>query len=82
MSVIRCSAGLSLPRANSSNQSSAQLNVVSFGQRNWAPVIPKLELPSADPPSVVAGGYCVFGLVATLTASRLRVTSPADALCP
>jgi hypothetical protein len=36
VSLTRCSAGFWLPRAKSSNQSSAQLKSSSFGQRNCA----------------------------------------------
>ena len=46
-----------------------ELAGTQFGNWHWAQVMPGLGLPSADPPSVVAGGYCTFALVATWLAS-------------
>src|SRR6185436_9876649 len=35
-----------------------------FGTWEWASVQPWLNVPSANPPSVAAGGYCVFTFAA------------------
>ncbi len=32
----------------------------SFGNWNWLPVAPWTHIPSGNPPSVIAGGYCVI----------------------
>lgn len=42
---------------------------VRFGTWHWAPVMPGLGIPSGDPPSLIAGGYCSFALVATWLAA-------------
>ena len=46
-----------------------ELAGVRFGDWRWAPVMPGFGLPSGDPPSLIAGGYCSFGVVATALAS-------------
>ncbi|MDB4998007.1 MAG: hypothetical protein JWM74_5439 [Myxococcaceae bacterium] len=38
---------------------------VRYGTWHWSAVVPGLRLPSADPPSLIAGGYCAFAVVAT-----------------
>ncbi len=52
---------------------------VRLGNWHWAPVMPGLGIPSGDPPSLIAGGYCSFALVAVLLDGLLfrarRVTS-------
>ena len=47
----------------------------SFGNWAWTPVAPWTHIPSGNPPSVIAGGYCVIDasvLLALRVASRLR----------
>ena len=54
-----------------------------FDTWEWAPVMPWLQVPSANPPSAAAGGYCTFTLAA-LGLARLaqhfftRARSPAQ----
>ena len=38
---------------------------VAFGNWTWARTVPGLGLSSSDPPSLIAGGYCMFAVVAT-----------------
>lgn len=45
------------------------------GTWHWAPAIPGLGLASGDPPSIVAGGYCLFGLVASLVTGHRPAAS-------
>jgi hypothetical protein len=45
---------------------------VRFGVWHWSAVMPGLSVPSGDPPSLIAGGYCFFGVVAQALA-RLHV---------
>jgi hypothetical protein len=62
----------------------------SFGNWYWVPVAPWTHIPSGNPPSVIAGGYCVIdasvlavlrvyreGLKTIMT--RIRITSPPKA---
>ncbi len=57
----------------------------SFGNWYWVPVAPWTHIPSGNPPSVIAGGYCVIDasvLVAPRFARRVNsadVVSPASA---
>jgi len=44
---------------------------VHLGTWHWAAVMPGLGVPSGDPPSLIAGGYCFFGEVA-LALTSLR----------
>ncbi len=47
----------------------------SFGNWAWMPVAPWTHIPSGNPPSVIAGGYCVIDasvLLALRTASWIR----------
>ncbi len=48
---------------------------VRYGTWHWSAVVPGLALPSADPPSLIAGGYCAFAVVATWLA-RVSRRSP------
>lgn len=53
------------------------------GDWHWAPQVPGLGLASADPPSAVAGGYCLFALVAHAVVARVPAradAAPADPL--
>jgi hypothetical protein len=45
---------------------------VRFGNWTWASTVPGLGMPSADPPSLIAGGYCGFAVAATWLAARAR----------
>jgi len=49
-----------------------------FGNWAWAAAAPVIHLPSGNPPSVIAGGYCVLDAVVSKAASFL----PAGALFP
>jgi hypothetical protein len=47
----------------------------SFGNWAWLPVAPWTHIPSGNPPSVIAGGYCVIDasvLLVMRATSRLR----------
>jgi len=58
----------------------------SFGNWRWADTAPYLLIPAGNPPSVIAGGYCVIDGTVLLAASalarlpRLRLRSPEPAL--
>ena len=43
----------------------------SFGNWRWAATAPYLLFPSGNPPSVIAGGYCVIDGTVLLLAARL-----------
>jgi hypothetical protein len=46
----------------------------SFGDWTWMPVAPWTLIPSGNPPSVIAGGYCVIdGTVLVVTALAYRL---------
>jgi hypothetical protein len=47
---------------------------VRLGTWHWAPVFPYLGVTSGDPPSLIAGGYCSFAVVA-VQLDRLLVRS-------
>jgi hypothetical protein len=47
-----------------------------MGNWSWSPLMPLLALPSGDPPSVVAGGYCFFALIAEEIEQRLPGRGP------
>lgn len=52
-----------------------------FHTWHWAPVLPWLELPAANPPSGAAGGYCWFAVLASgllMLARRLPVLRRLD----
>jgi len=49
-----------------------------FGNWAWATAAPVIHLPSGNPPSVIAGGYCVLDAVVSKAASFL----PAGLLVP
>jgi len=55
-----------------------------FGDWTWLPAAPWTHLPSGNPPSAIAGGYCVIdGSVALLMALLLRLrVLPAPRLAP
>lgn len=40
-----------------------ELGGVALGTWHWARVVPVLGFTAGDPPSLVAGGYCTFGVV-------------------
>jgi hypothetical protein len=40
-----------------------------FGNWAWAAATPVIHLPSGNPPSVIAGGYCVLDAVVSKAAS-------------
>jgi hypothetical protein len=42
-----------------------------FGNWAWAAAAPVIHLPSGNPPSVIAGGYCVLDAVVSKAASFL-----------
>jgi len=42
-----------------------------FGNWRWAATAPYLLFPSGNPPSVIAGGYCIIDGTVLLLASRL-----------
>lgn len=61
----------------------------SFGNWRWAPVAPYINVAAGNPPSVIAGGYCVIdGSVLVLLIALGRLTGlfrrepPAPALAP
>jgi hypothetical protein len=51
----------------------AELELVGtgFGNWAWATAAPVIDLPAANPPSVIAGGYCVLDAVVSRAASFL-----------
>ena len=51
---------------------------VSLGVWHWAPMMPMLGLPSADPPSAVAGGYCFFGFLGAACVDGWRMFQARD----
>jgi hypothetical protein len=53
---------------------------VLFGNWHWAAEMPYLGVPSADPPSLIAGGYCSFAEVAVILASWRWLGAPAKAV--
>ena len=55
--------------------SGIELLGTALGTWHWASEVPGLGVPSADPPSVVAGGYCVFGLAASLLGQGIARSS-------
>jgi hypothetical protein len=42
-----------------------------FGNWTWAAAAPVIHLPAGNPPSVIAGGYCILDAVVTKAASLL-----------
>ena len=52
---------------------------VHLGTWHWAAVMPGLGVPSGDPPSLIAGGYCFFGEVALWLATLRLSARPAVA---
>jgi hypothetical protein len=57
----------------------------SFGNWSWLPVAPWTHIPSGNPPSVIAGGYCVIDASVLLVmraslAVRSRLPRPAQVL--
>jgi hypothetical protein len=58
----------------------AELELVGtgFGNWAWATAAPVIDLPAGNPPSVIAGGYCVLDAVVSKAASSL----PAGSLLP
>jgi len=54
-----------------------------LGTWEWASVQPWLNVPSGNPPSVAAGGYCMFGFAALGCAALLRrLRRPSNSLVP
>jgi hypothetical protein len=51
----------------------AELELVGtgFGNWAWAAAVPVIHLPAGNPPSVIAGGYCVLDAVVSKAASFL-----------
>ena len=51
----------------------AELELVGtgFGNWAWAAAVPVIDLPAGNPPSVIAGGYCVLDAVVSKAASLL-----------
>jgi hypothetical protein len=54
---------------------------VRYGTWHWSAVIPGLGVSSGDPPSVIAGGYCSFAVVATWLA-RITTREPRSVQTP
>lgn len=54
---------------------------VAWGTWHWHAEIPGFGIPSGDPPSLVAGGYCTFALVA-MTLARQKRPSARETLDP
>jgi hypothetical protein len=55
---------------------------VRYGTWHWSAIVPGLHLPSADPPSLIAGGYCAFAVVATWLGRVTRRTAARGAMVP
>jgi hypothetical protein len=48
-----------------------------FGNWAWAAAAPVIHLPAGNPPSVIAGGYCVLDAVVSKAASlRPAISTP------
>ena len=55
-----------------------EISGTSFGDWTWMPVAPWTHIPSGNPPSVIAGGYCVIDgsvLLATWLAYRVGLNT-------
>ncbi len=50
--------------------SSVELWGVAFGNWEWSAVLPWLQVPAGNPPTVAAGGYCWFSAIAVFLLSQ------------